>query len=35
MGAAASLDARERFTYERFKRDLLRALDLSDSPSGG
>ena len=32
MGAAARLDARERFTYERFKRDLLRALDLSDSP---
>jgi len=35
MGAAASRDARERFTYERFKRDLLRGLDLSDSPSRG
>jgi phosphatidylinositol alpha-1,6-mannosyltransferase len=29
MGEAAGRDARERFGYERFKRDLLAALELS------
>lgn len=30
MGEAARRDARERFGYERFKRDLLAALDLAE-----